>query len=339
MKLVTLAMVFVIIASFGLKANAQDSVFVQFNVDVAEWAEANSIDLENDTLYVSGSFWGWPEPGTNHDLILMDDDADSVYTYTEKMGKLDTAEYKFFRVPAGEVSSWDYGEAEGTNNRKVIAYGNDGDTLSVNNTWGIYASEIQFNVDMAMFVDTTDEFAYGEDPVYISGSPLGWPEPGTNSAAMMYNMNEDTVFSITLFQDTLEGFDYEYKYFYVPSGEESSWDYGEWVGDPNREFTIDSTVVIINDEWGHQPTGIFDQTVAPNLVMHPNPASSILYIENLKDVEKIEIYSITGQKIKAINKVQNQNTKINVSELKSGAYIIGFFNKEGKASTKKFIKE
>lgn len=249
-RLFTLFLTMIIFAGLSINAKAQDSVMVKFTVDVSTWADTTSnIDLDNDSLYISGGAWEWPTPGANHDLMLMDDDNDSIYTFYQKMGKLDTTEYKFFRVPAGEGSSWDYGEAEGTNNRKLIAYGNDGDTLMSGDTWGIYATEVQFNVDMVAFADTTD-FAYGEDSVFVTGSPWGWTEPGTNPAQQMYDMDEDSVFSYTLFQDTLAATDYEYKYFYVPSEVASSWDYGEWQGGENRKLTVGAEMMTLNEMWG-----------------------------------------------------------------------------------------
>jgi hypothetical protein len=401
-----------IFAGIGINANAQsaDSVVVKFMVDVAAFADSTDLDLANDSLYIAGDAWGWAEPGTNHDLMLTDDDNDSVYTFCQKYEKLAVGQYKFFYVPAGTGHSWDFGEWTGGDNRKLTAYGNDGDTLVISNMWGIRATEVQFNVDMATFADTTD-FDPVADSVYLSGDVVGWNEPGTNQFVQMYDLDGDLTYSLTLYLDTLDTKEYQYKFFYVPAGTGHSWDYGEWPGGDNRKLTVGADMITINKIWGtfalnfvitsdgttpvqdadvtvgdvtvvsdvdglamfhvtpatsHPFTvthgdyvdftgeiamdyadsthvvelsliGIEEGEAAVAFGMYPNPVSSQLTIEGMKDVTRIEIFNTVGQKMNVIENV-NENMQIETGHFESGVYFVNFYNERGVIATQKFLK-
>lgn len=64
---------------------------------------------------------------------------------------------------------------------------------------------------------------------------------------------------------------------------------------------------------------------------------NILYIDSEKPISRIVIYSLMGKVIKEIDQVEI--SAINVSDLKSGVYIIVFFNKNEYPISKKLIKE
>lgn len=109
--------------------------------------------------------------------------------------------------------------------------------------------EVTFSVDMATFADTTD-FDPAVDVVYISGEVIdpAWQEPGTFADAMMLDTDGDLVYTWTT---TLTGdASYQYKYFYVPEGAGSSWDYGEWTGGDNRIVEVAADAVSLSEMWG-----------------------------------------------------------------------------------------
>ncbi len=113
-----------------------------------------------------------------------------------------------------------------------------------------------FSVDMENATiegeDLPDDFegdVYNFDPdndkVFIAGSIIDWPEPGSNADVEMTRQGAEP--GITIADGPAQ-----FKFFIVPSGMDASWNYGEWEGDPNRETDIEaggeySTV------WGDQP--------------------------------------------------------------------------------------
>lgn len=71
--------------------------------------------------------------------------------------------------------------------------------------------------------------------------------------------------------------------------------------------------------------------------LYPNPVNSSLNIHNIisSDVNKIEVYSITGE----LMQVENNSTNINVENLSNGMYILLLELKDGSMGRTKFIKE
>jgi len=83
-------------------------------------------------------------------------------------------------------------------------------------------------------------------------------------------------------------------------------------------------------------TGIFNNSVAANFRLHPNPVGDVLNISNLEDVNQVDIFDITGKKLMSEN-VDGPNVTLNVSHLTSGLYIINYHTSKGML-TSKFIK-
>lgn len=71
--------------------------------------------------------------------------------------------------------------------------------------------------------------------------------------------------------------------------------------------------------------------------LYPNPVNSSLNIHNIisSDVNKIEVYSITGELMLS----ENNSTNINVENLSNGMYILLLELKDGSMGRTKFIKE
>ncbi|MFV0565688.1 MAG: T9SS type A sorting domain-containing protein [Flavobacteriaceae bacterium] len=70
------------------------------------------------------------------------------------------------------------------------------------------------------------------------------------------------------------------------------------------------------------------------MTLHPNPASGILHIENLKEGSTVKIYNTLGQLVLTGDK----GLTIDVSNLDSGLYLLTTTN-GNKKETLKFIKE
>lgn len=80
----------------------------------------------------------------------------------------------------------------------------------------------------------------------------------------------------------------------------------------------------------------FDELNKIDFLVYPNPASDYLYISNSSDLKRIEIYSITGQRIKTIETIEN---RIQISELPQGVYVISAENNSGEVFSTKFFKK
>jgi hypothetical protein len=82
----------------------------------------------------------------------------------------------------------------------------------------------------------------------------------------------------------------------------------------------------------------FKETNRDPVRFYPNPVNDQLAIENLTNVEKVEIFSVVGQKVFTVNVYKTSKIAINTTTLKAGVYFIKFYNTETGTSTSKFIK-
>jgi hypothetical protein len=217
-------------------------VMAQFTVTMnVDMSELEGFDPETHSVYVSGSIFEWPEPGTNEDLKLDRVEETMIYTITAEMAEAGEIQYKYFSDAVGP--GWDGGEWTGDPNRNVFAVGE----ATLDDVWADQPFPVTFNVDM------TD--ASGFDPevheVYMAGTvnvANNWQEPGTDPSLMM-TPSDDNPLVYTLTKMLYAG-SYQYKYFSTFVG--AGWDGGEWVGDPNREVSV-MEEVIFNDVWAVQP--------------------------------------------------------------------------------------
>ena len=91
----------------------------------------------------------------------------------------------------------------------------------------------------------------------------------------------------------------------------------------NNKFTVTTD---INGEEGIQ-----------ELQLYPNPASDYVIITNNKSIDKIGVYNLVGSKVmeKQVNK---STTKLDVSELNSGLYVIRVYTGESYSDRKLIVK-
>ncbi len=82
---------------------------------------------------------------------------------------------------------------------------------------------------------------------------------------------------------------------------------------------------------------VVEQVRTTKFNVFPNPSSDILFIETMgNNVDKLEIMNLLGEKVLEMNNLGN-NPQINVSEIKSGIYIVNIYNKNGKSTEKVMI--
>lgn len=71
----------------------------------------------------------------------------------------------------------------------------------------------------------------------------------------------------------------------------------------------------------HDDVGI-NKIAEPSVKVFPNPASGVLFITSDFMVEKVSVFSLTGEMVLNIDNVNSDECEIDVSSLKSGCYII-----------------
>jgi len=317
LKFLAIAMFFLM----GTYVMAQTQYSATFIVDMTN---AETFNPDTDDVYMSGTFAGWAQPGTEEAFKMAPLDVGSMfYTLT---ATIDSGEvmYKYFTVIDG-AASWDNGEWTGDPNRKVYITGE----TTYENVWANKPHDITFVVDMTV----ADPFDPATDAVYITGTLAnGWSQPGTLSAYMMAPTEEGSMFyTIDLL---LYPGDYAYKFFRVIDGE-ASWDNGEPI-DADRGVTVDTVAAVVDNIWG-DISGIFGE---PNLFtynMYPNPVLTVLNIDNTTDVSQVDIFDVTGKLVRTVQVTMTQTVSIDVAELQVGVYIVNVTNEKGTQSSK-FVK-
>ncbi|HLV23744.1 MAG TPA: T9SS type A sorting domain-containing protein [Moheibacter sp.] len=86
--------------------------------------------------------------------------------------------------------------------------------------------------------------------------------------------------------------------------------------------------IIVEDE----TAGVSDLNTS-NISVYPNPTSGMLNIDSKVSIQKIEIFSMTGQLLKKVEKT----TTLNLSDLGKGVYVIRISPEKGTSLTKKII--
>ncbi len=72
---------------------------------------------------------------------------------------------------------------------------------------------------------------------------------------------------------------------------------------------------------------VVDKEQLTNIILYPNPANDFIKIKHKKAINNITIYNVTGQIIKTV-KVNNNDTKIDITNLSSGLYSIKISTEE-----------
>lgn len=72
------------------------------------------------------------------------------------------------------------------------------------------------------------------------------------------------------------------------------------------------------------------------IALYPNPANTSFQINT--DVSNIDIYDITGKEVKSFSGDFDNSNQYDVSDLKSGVYLVNIITRDNKKQTSKLIK-
>ena len=114
------------------------------------------------------------------------------------------------------------------------------------------------------------------------------------------------------------------------------------------DLTIDATgsdvtsyfddIVIGDGDCGD--VSVFNPGPVPTMSVVPNPATSILFVENFQDVARIDVFNAYGQRVASVTTVNETRTDLDVSQLPAGMYSLAGFSKQGVLlGNAKFVKQ
>lgn len=80
-----------------------------------------------------------------------------------------------------------------------------------------------------------------------------------------------------------------------------------------------------------------DEVTINNIDLYPNPVSSTLNINNIKDFSSIKVSNLLGQNVANVN-VENANVQVNFEGLNKGIYFVSLYDKNELVKTFKVVK-
>ncbi|WP_052158229.1 InlB B-repeat-containing protein [Lacinutrix jangbogonensis] len=118
----------------------------------------------------------------------------------------------------------------------------------------------------------------------------------------------------------------------------SSFAIKEWTGDVVAG-TVNSIQITMNADKAvtveFEPAlGINEVDYLQGLKIYPNPTNAILNIQLYETLEKVEVFSLLGTKV-----LESSSSRINVSNLSKGMYLLKIETQKGEVGVKRFIKE
>jgi hypothetical protein len=91
--------------------------------------------------------------------------------------------------------------------------------------------------------------------------------------------------------------------------------------------------------YGNQPLalGNDDFEINNKVSLYPNPTSGSFSIKG--QVTKVEVYSITGQRVKSFENISSESYQFDINELNKGVYLVKAFDLNNNSATMKLIKQ
>jgi hypothetical protein len=289
-----------------------------------------SVDMTNsgmaatDSVWIAGTLGGihgtWNEPGTNMNNLMLDVDGDGIYSITVSLPEGLIA-FKFFWG-----NGWGNGDPAPGGDR-TLELENQMDVLYA---WGIdglvpTGPTIHWMVNMSYQIDQGN-FIEGTDVLDVAGSFNDWP--ATLAEDYLLTSMGDGIYEITVSDFTVDDM-IEYKFRI-----NGDWNTSEFPdGGANRTYTVAAGMNEISVWYNDEETGINDP-VQNTYNIYPNPVNNVLFIGNMKDVSKVDIYDVTGQLVKSFTYNAADQARINTSDLNQGMYILTIYSGDSSSATK-----
>ena len=74
------------------------------------------------------------------------------------------------------------------------------------------------------------------------------------------------------------------------------------------------------------------------VMLYPNPITDVLNIKHSSDIERVEMFTMTGQRL-STNAQKTNHYKLDLRNLSSGMYIVKVYLKNGERNVYKVIKK
>jgi len=99
---------------------------------------------------------------------------------------------------------------------------------------------------------------------------------------------------------------------------------------PYQQFTVDTITDAL-------PISISENKDDGDLLVYPNPASSVVLVKSSKEIIKIELKDIFGRVVKSKNTFSKREVNVNVSEFLKGIYIMSIYHDSDIIEVEKII--
>ncbi|MDP2236493.1 MAG: T9SS type A sorting domain-containing protein [Bacteroidales bacterium] len=289
---------------------------ITFNVDMTLALDFNPLE---DTVFLTGSMFGWAEPGTQLENQMMTRVGNTMVWTKSMMLIAGFYEYKYFLN-----FGWLGGEWMGAPNRIFMV----NQEMTIENYFGLFDNfyTITFNVDMT----SATGFNPSNDFVYMTGSMFDWAEPGLYpDDQALIRVGNSMIWSRTY--EYVIGGNYQYKYF-INSG----WSGTEFPDGPSHRDLYLYTDLVLNDAWGII-TSEFTNPDRGSILLYPNPFTDRIIADNLHDFNKLTIFDITGRIMFERNLTNTREIFSNLN-LPNRIYVLHFTNDHGVYKTFKMIR-
>jgi hypothetical protein len=291
-------------------------------------AQTISVDMTEsgmtagEPVWIAGALGGiygtWNEPGTNPNNEMLDPDADGIYSITLSLPEGLVA-FKFFWG-----MGWNNGDPAPGGDRTLQLE----NTMNVLYKWGVdgivpTTPSIHWVLNMSYQI-SEGNFDPDADYLDVAGSFNEWNGENHHLTAMGEGLYEITVPDFTVGQLV------EYKFRI--NGDWATSEFPD--GGPNRQYTVVEGMNEVTHWYNDEVAGINDP-VQKLYNIYPNPVKDQLFIGNMKDVTKVEIYKVTGQLVKSIDYTNAvEQTQIDLNDLNAGMYILTIYAGDSSNATK-----
>ncbi|MFC2091006.1 sugar-binding protein, partial [Bacteroidota bacterium] len=195
----------------------------------------------------------------------------------------------------------------------------------------VVLADVTFNVDVNGLIDA-ELFTAGTDMVDVAGSFNNWGDPVMN----LSDDDSDGIYSVTVTDLPLG----EIKFKFRINGD---WDFADGPnGGADRAYTVvegENVVNAVFNDGDYSPWVGVERYAVSNVHMYPNPARTVLHIDNTDNVQRIDLVNLVGQVTATHTNAGSSNLTLSVEDQKAGIYMIRFTSSDNVVSYQKLIIE